>query len=151
MKLQSPMFVQGETLPEECLKCGGHSPAFEWSNPPELTGSFVLLCDDPDAEGGTRSLWALYNLPADMRALAAGIADEFTPMKGSSHGLNENGNCRYDGPEPSCHPRRVYFRLYALDGRISLKAGAARGQLRRAMEGRVLAEAHMTTMVPCSR
>ncbi|MFV0422455.1 YbhB/YbcL family Raf kinase inhibitor-like protein [Oleidesulfovibrio sp.] len=151
MKLHCPAFVQGETLPEEMLASGGISPALEWDNAPEGTGSFVILCDDPDAEGGTRTLWMIYNLPADMRTLEAGVIDDFTPMKGASHGLNENGKCRYDGPEPSCHPRRVHFRLYALDKRLPLKAGAARGQLLRAMEGHVIAEARITGLVECRR
>jgi Raf kinase inhibitor-like YbhB/YbcL family protein len=147
MKLKSPIFEQGELLPAANPQHGGESPPLAWEDVPEGTASFVLLCDDPDADGGTATLWMLYNLPADLRSLVAGIADDFAPLKGAAHGINTRGNCRYDAPQPSCHPRRVYYRLYALDSRLSLKAGIARGQLVRAMEGHIISEACLTTVV----
>jgi phosphatidylethanolamine-binding protein (PEBP) family uncharacterized protein len=44
-------------------------------------------------------------------------------------------------PTQSC-PRRYFFRLYALDRKTSLKAGASKAELERAMKGHhTLAEA----------
>jgi Raf kinase inhibitor-like YbhB/YbcL family protein len=47
----------------------------------------------------------------------------------------------YNGPNP---PRgkahRYYFKVYALDKKLALKAGATKKQLLKAMKGHILAE-----------
>lgn len=51
-------------IPSEFM-CDGEdsSPPLEWSSPPAGTRSFVLLCDDPDALGGTWHHWGAYDIP----------------------------------------------------------------------------------------
>ena len=81
MRLESPAFTEGSKIPA-IYTCDGEdaSPPLHWSDPPHGTHSFVLLCDDPDAPGGTWHHWAAYNIPVHTRALAKD-ASEFDPRK----------------------------------------------------------------------
>ena len=44
---------------------------------------------------------------------------------------------------PPGKPHRYYFKLYAVDGPLSLRRGAAKADVERAMEGHVLASAQL--------
>jgi len=69
MQLRSSAFPDGTTIPRR-FTCDGTdlSPPLDWSDAPETTRSFVLLCDDPDAPAGTWRHWAAYDIPADRAA-----------------------------------------------------------------------------------
>ena len=62
MRLSSSAFPDGAAIPRR-LTCDGEnlSPPLEWSDAPAETRSFVLLCDDPDAPGGTFHHWAAFD------------------------------------------------------------------------------------------
>jgi Raf kinase inhibitor-like YbhB/YbcL family protein len=64
MKLVSSAFADGAAIPRR-FTCDGEnlSPPLQWSDAPAGTRSFALLCDDPDAPGGTWHHWAAYDLP----------------------------------------------------------------------------------------
>nr|WP_128916208.1 YbhB/YbcL family Raf kinase inhibitor-like protein [Bradyrhizobium nanningense] len=53
MRLLSKAFADGSAIPRR-FTCDGDnvSPPLEWSDAPQGTRSYVLLCDDPDAPGG---------------------------------------------------------------------------------------------------
>ena len=81
MKLESLKFADGETVPIECVYggCGGGnvSPDLSWSDAPEGTKSFALLCHDPDAPTGTGFYhWTMWNIPASATGLAAGAGNK---------------------------------------------------------------------------
>ncbi|MHC4429907.1 MAG: YbhB/YbcL family Raf kinase inhibitor-like protein, partial [Planctomycetota bacterium] len=65
-RLTSPAFDDGTRIPIR-FACEGEdiSPALDWTEAPAGTLSYALLCDDPDAPGGTWHHWALYDIPAD--------------------------------------------------------------------------------------
>ena len=65
---------------------------------------------------------------------------------GGAHGKNDFGELGWGGPAPPRgHGVHHYeFRLYALDAKVGLPAGAGRGELETAMKGHVLAEAKLT-------
>jgi len=50
----------------------------------------------------------------------------------------------YGGPcPPPGKPHRYLFKLYALDAKLNLKAGATKADVERAMQGHILAQAEL--------
>ncbi len=143
MKVESPVFKEGEVIPTKHT-CDGIdvSPPISWSNVPEGTKSFVLIMDDPDAPIGTFTHWVIYDIPADVRDLEEGIprADQVGVAK---QGINDFGFVGYGGP---CPPKghgyhRYYFKVYALDiETLGLPAKATRKQVEERMKGHILGE-----------
>ena len=143
-ELTSTAFGSEETIPRR-YSCDGEdiSPALQWSNPPQDTQSFALICDDPDAPGSTWIHWVIYNLPAETRALAEAIPSGAELADGSRHGRNSWGELGYGGPCPPSGTHRYFFKLYALDTVLNLASGASKAQLLQAMEGRILAQTEL--------
>lgn len=116
MRLSSPAFSDGAAIPR-IHTCDGQdvSPPFDWHDPPAETRSFVLLCDDPDAPGGTWHHWAAYDIPTALTALPQGAAQE-ADLHGFKQGVNDFQRSGYGGPcPPHRHGRhRYHFRLLAL-------------------------------------
>ena len=84
IKLTSPVFDQGWMIPGRFTGEGMDvSPALEWSDAPEDTGAYAIICHDPDAPLvtglGTYGFvhWVLYNIPADVNQLDEGT-DQYT-------------------------------------------------------------------------
>lgn len=143
-ELTSEAFAQGESIPRK-YSCDGDdiSPPLSWSDPPEGTESFALICDDPDAPVGTWVHWVVFNIPAEKRALQENIPAQDRLSDGSLHGRNSWRRRDYGGPCPPRGTHRYFFKLYALDTMLDLEAGAKKKQVLRAMEGHVLAQAEL--------
>lgn len=145
MKLTSTAFAEGKPIPRKHT-CEGEdvSPPLSWSDAPAGAKSFALICDDPDAPVGTWVHWVAWNIPASVTAL-----DENTPKQdaipgGGQQGRNDFKRTGYGGPcPPPGKPHRYFFKLYALDAELDLAAGATKADLERAMQGHILAEAHL--------
>ena len=88
--------------------------------------------------------WVLYELASDTRKLPEGAPKNPRLSNGGLQGRNDFGKTGYNGP---CPPRgsahRYFFKLYALDSQTSLKAGATKAELERAMNGHILAQAQI--------
>lgn len=131
------------------------SPPLSWTDVPKGTQSFVLICDDPDAPSPRRPAlepwvhWVIFNIPASMPGLAAGISRKPEPAEvpGARQGVNSwpSDNVGYLGPAPppGSGQHRYFFNLYALDTELDLKAGVSKKQLVQAMSGHILAEAQL--------
>jgi Raf kinase inhibitor-like YbhB/YbcL family protein len=63
--------------------------------------------------------------------------------QGTLQGTNDFKKQRYGGPCPPSGTHRYFFKLYALDASLPLKAGATKAQLEEAMKGHVLAQAEL--------
>ena len=110
--------------------------------------------------------WVMADIPADVRAIEAGSCSDGISVHGKTapagpagarQGLNDYtgwfaGNAEmggdylgYDGPYPppnDSRPHRYFFRLFALDvPALELPARFGAGEVLRAMQGHVLAEA----------
>jgi Raf kinase inhibitor-like YbhB/YbcL family protein len=169
---------------EPCALSANRNPHLAWDEVPEGTKSFALICVDPDAPSrgddvniAGRSVsallprtefyhWAVADLPADLREIAAGSASDGVTVRGKSaapiagsgrQGINDytgwfasdadmrGDYCGYDGPCPPFNdeiPHRYFFRLFALDvPHLELPENFTASQLLKAIKGHVLAEA----------
>ena len=145
--LSSPAFEAGGGIPVR-YTCDGKSlsPPLRWSHAPEGTRSFALICDDPDAVkvvGYTFIHWVIFNVPASADSLGEGVPPKPGLADGSRQGKNSTSRIGYIGPCPPQGDHRYFFRLYALDAVLDLEPGVSAEQLRKAMEGHVLARAEL--------
>ncbi len=144
-RIASTAFSEGEFIPSR-FTCNGEdiSPALRWTAPPNGTRSFILIVEDPDAPGGVWTHWVVYNLPAQARAMPENVPMQETLPTGGLQGLNSFGHIGYGGPcPPPGNPHHYFFRLYALDTTLSLKAGASKAEVLGAAKGHFLGEAQL--------
>jgi len=147
MVLTSTAFGDGERIPE-LYTCDGAdiSPPLRWSGVPAGTRSFAILCDDPDAPGGTWTHWAAFDIGAD----ADRLRESFPKGSRVDHvrqALTDFGRTGYGGP---CPPRghgvhHYHFRILALDvERLDLPARATFEDVAEAAEPHMLEQATLT-------
>jgi Raf kinase inhibitor-like YbhB/YbcL family protein len=133
LAISSPAFHAGGTIPAD-YACSGRdvSPALHWSHAPRGTRSFALRLDDPDAPGGTFTHWTVWNIPAQAHGIATGYRSKF-------QGRNSFGRIGYSGPcPPAGSTHRYVFRLYALNGTLTLPRGESPDRFASALRGHVL-------------
>lgn len=191
MKIRSDSFANGAPIPPDFALGardgergfgGNRNPHLAWSEVPAGTRAFALLCIDTDAPTdpalvangdvdipvvhprGDFVHWAVADIPADVREIAAGSCSDGVTRGGKGMGRDAGGQrglndytgwfagdagmggdwYGYDGPYPPPHDARVhryFFRLFALDAPLQLPAGFSAADVQRAMHGHVLAEA----------
>jgi len=144
-QISSAAFSANEMIPKK-FTCQGQdvSPQLSWSGAPAGTKTFVLIVDDPDAPAGTWVHWVLYNLPASAKELPEGVEKQETVLVGALQGRNDFRKVGYGGPcPPAGKPHRYFFKLYALDTALSLKAEAGKAEVERALKGHVLGQAEL--------
>jgi len=142
LRLEIEAFADGRPIPARYTADGEDvSPALSWTGVPPKARSLALICEDPDAPRGNWVHWVLYDIEPSVTSLPEAVAAVPTLGAAGTHGKNDFGKPGYGGPAPPSGTHRYFFRLYALDGALSLPPGATVAQLRRAMEGHILAEA----------
>lgn len=144
-QISSTAFAGSQMIPKK-FTCDGPdvSPELSWQDAPAGTKSFALIMDDPDAPAGTWVHWVLYNIPADAKELAEGVTKQEQLADGALQGGNDFRKIGYGGPcPPPGKPHRYYFKLYALDAKLDLKAGASKADVERAMKEHVLGETQL--------
>ena len=141
--LKSSAFAPGAEIPKKhTCEAADVSPALEWSEAPARTVSFALIMDDPDAPAGTWVHWVLSNLPASVHELPEAVAKQDQLGDRTRQGRNSFRKIGYNGPcPPPGKPHRYFFRLYALDEKLDLAAGASSSDLQEAMKGHVIGQA----------
>jgi Raf kinase inhibitor-like YbhB/YbcL family protein len=142
--LSSTDFEHKAAIPVK-FSCKGEdiSPQLQWKDTPQGTMSFALIVDDPDAPSGTWIHWVYYNIPAGINQLPQGIKRDKELSDGSRNGTNSWGKVGYNGPCPPAGQHRYFFKLYALDAVLDLKAGATKPELLKAMQGHILGLAEL--------
>lgn len=145
-KVSSSAFEEGEKIPAKYTSDGENvSPPLSWTGLPTDTKSIAIICEDPDAPGGTWVHWVFYNLPPTPSNLPENISTAEALPNGARQGVNDFKRTGYNGPAPP-HGKehRYYFRVYALDTLLTLKPKATKADLTHAMQGHILAQAeHM--------
>ncbi|MGD8780923.1 MAG: YbhB/YbcL family Raf kinase inhibitor-like protein [Ignavibacteria bacterium] len=144
MKITSTAFDEGAMIPRK-YTCDDIdiSPPLQWSNEPEGTKVFAIICDDPDAPMGTWVHWVLYNLPADTNKLPEDIPPVEILPNGAKQGRNDMRKIGYGGPCPPGGTHRYYFKIYALAEELNIEPGCTKSELLKAMEGKILSEGQL--------
>ncbi len=142
ISMSAEAFKDGGNIPA-VYTCDGRniSPTLTWSGIPAGTKSIALIVDDPDAPRGTFVHWVLFNIPPDARGLPEAMPETKTLKDGSRQGNTSYGEAGYGGPcPPPGKPHRYYFKVYALDTKLDLPAGAIKADVEKAMNGHILAK-----------
>jgi Raf kinase inhibitor-like YbhB/YbcL family protein len=137
IELRSAAFNDHTLIPDRYSAEGDNiSPPLEWSQPPDGTEELALVCEDPDAPGGTFVHWVLSGIPAGSRGMEQGTVPD-----GAVAGRNDFGELGWGGPRPPVgdDSHRYFFRLYAADRPLGLREGATAADLRSALDGHELA------------
>lgn len=125
MKLSCTAFGDGESIPEKHTAYADNiQPAFSWTDAPEGTKSFALICHDPDAPLVTPDgkygyvHWVLYNIPGDVTEVHENCSDY-------TCGTNNSETQEYFGPRaPQGHGlHRYFFWVLALDIETDFEPG----------------------------
>lgn len=147
LTLSSTAFEEGATIPVKHTCDGADaSPPLAWTGAPPDTATFALIADDPDAPAGTWVHWVLYDLPGATTRLPENVpkAETLPDLGGALQGRTDFRRPGYGGPCPPPGPaHRYFFKLYALDAPLRLKAGATKGDVEAAMKGHVRGKAQL--------
>lgn len=141
--LLSDSFNHNGMIPAQ-YTCDGEniSPELHWINPPPSTKSFALIVDDPDAPGKVWVHWIVFNIPATMQSLAAGVKQENTFIYGiTDFYYMKHSGWQYGGPCPPSGKHHYHFTLYALDTMLNLPQDTEKDDLLNAMQGHIISKA----------
>jgi Raf kinase inhibitor-like YbhB/YbcL family protein len=144
MKLMSSAFAEGQRIPRP-YTCDGVnvSPPLEWSGVPKTAQTLAIIAEDPDAPAGTWVHWVLYNLPAANIGMVENLTQDEKLKAGGFQGKNDFEKIGYGGPCPPSGTHRYFFKIYAIDTELSLKAGATKADVENAMAGHVVSQAQL--------
>jgi len=137
IQLRSPSFSDRAPMPNRLARNGeNHSPALDWSDVPDDAAELALICEDPDAPGGTFVHWVVAGIDPQM----SGVREGELPS-GAVVGENSFGDVDYDGPmpPPGDGPHRYVFHLYATKEPLGFKNGDSADTLRSALQRNELA------------
>jgi Raf kinase inhibitor-like YbhB/YbcL family protein len=133
MRISSTAFEDGGTIPDQYSKEGGNQkPPLCFEDVPAGTQSLALIVDDPDAPQGTFTHWLAYNIPPATREMGGNTSVVM------QQAWNDYGQADYGGPRPPSGEHRYFFKLYALDDRISMPRGSSRLDVEEAILGHVI-------------
>lgn len=145
LQLSSSAFEQGAEIPKK-YTCEGDnvSPPLRWRDPPPGTRSYLLVCHDPDAPGGTFRHWAAHEIPTERLELKEGDGNERS--EGLEQAVNGFGKAAYGGPcPPEGHGVHHYhFRLMALsEPSLPVASDASCAEVEAVAEPHIIAEAEL--------
>jgi len=146
IEVVSSAFQEGGAIPiQYTCDDANISPPLRWGGIPKNSQSLAVICEDPDAPSGTFVHWVIFNLPPIVSDLSEAVpTTEDLVESGAVQGRNDFNNIGYDGPcPPPGKAHRYFFRLYALDTKLEIDAGASRREFERAANGHILAEGHL--------
>jgi len=139
MKITSSAFQEGANIPSK-FTCDGSdaNPALRFEQIPAEAKSLVLIVDDPDAPSGLFTHWLAWNIDPKITEFA-----ENSAPSNAVQGRNDFGKSGYGGPCPPSGTHRYFFKIFALDQMLDLKAGAKRAEVEAAMRGHVIGQGEL--------
>ncbi len=144
--LKSNAFEEGGMIPRK-YTCQGDdtSPQLSWTINEDVrsyVSTYAIICEDPDAPGGSFIHWVIFNIPASLHGLAESLPKERILSIGAKQGVNNFGKIGYGGPcPPALH--RYFFKIYALDAELKLDAGIEKKDLEKAMQGHIVGKGQL--------
>ena len=144
IQVTSVAFQQGQPIPRQYTCAGVNiSPPLEWSGLPKTARTIAIVVNDPDAPGGSWIHWVLYNVPADNIGFVENVPVSETLKAGGFQGKNDFGKIGYGGPCPPSGTHRYFFKLYAVDAELPLKADATWPELEKALDDHVVGQGQL--------
>lgn len=139
MQLTSQAFKNNEKIPAK-YTCNGQniSPPLKFDQIPENTQTLALIVDDPDAPSGTWVHWIIFNIDPKTTEIS-----ENSSPKTATQGTNSFGKAAYGGACPPSGTHRYFFKLYALDTKLTLDQTAKKPDLEAAIQSHALAYAEL--------
>ena len=140
LTISSPEFKAGGSIPSKftCDAPQAVNPPLVFSGVPPKTQALVLIMDDPDVPktmipSGEFVHWLVWDIAPTSKGIAEGQG---------TGGINGTGKAGYMGPCPPDKSHRYFFKLYAVDQKITgdIKNKA---ELEKAMEGHILQKAEL--------
>ncbi|GAB1257796.1 YbhB/YbcL family Raf kinase inhibitor-like protein [Aurantivibrio plasticivorans] len=131
MQVHSTAFANGTDIAKQFSTEGDDvSPPLAWTDAPEGTKGFAVICHDPDAPlisaNGTYGFvhWVHYNIPGNVSELPENC-------KAHTDGKNDFGNVAYGGPmPPDGHgTHHYYFWVIALKEETQFEPGLTMWEL----------------------
>jgi Raf kinase inhibitor-like YbhB/YbcL family protein len=141
LQVTSSAFPANGAIPSKYTCDGqGMNPPLAFTGIPAKTQSLVLIVDDPDVPrnlmpSGVFDHWLIWDLAADSKGMAEGAPE-------AKRGLNGTGQQGYMGPCPPDREHRYFFKLYALDTKLTARI-ASKQDLESAMKGHILEQAEL--------
>lgn len=142
MRIKSPAFEEGKEIPQ-VYTCQGKNinPPLEFYDIPESAKSLVLIMDDPDAPNGTFLHWLAWNISPNISKFDEGIVP-----KEIEQGLNGAGKKGYLGPCPPSGTHRYFFKLYAINKKLSVYPGVTKKELEHEINNSLIEKAQLIGM-----
>jgi Raf kinase inhibitor-like YbhB/YbcL family protein len=139
IKISSSAFDHKGLMPSK-YTCDGIdvNPLLALDNIPSGAKSLALIVDDPDAPRGMWVHWVVWNIDPGTEE----IKENSVPA-GANQGTNDFGKRDYGGPCPPSGTHRYFFKLYALDTKLSLGPDTTKAALEAAMKGHIIAQAEI--------
>ena len=151
LTVTSPAFAAGQPIPPRYTADGRNdSPPLAWSQVPDGTKSFAIVCEDRDAGNPPPFVhWVVYNIPPDVSSVPEALpfeSDQKMPesLASATQGVSGFRRPFYRGPAPP--PGKLhhyYFAVYALDLAPELTNGLTRDELLDAIKGHVLGKGEL--------
>ena len=140
MRITSSAFANNESIPAKFTCDGaGMNPALQFSGVPAAAKSLALIVEDPDVPknlkaDGLFEHWLMWDIAPDSKGFAEGAG------KG---GINETGSAGFMGPCPPDREHRYFFKLFALDVKLTGAKISTKADLDKAMAGHVIGQAEL--------
>lgn len=141
MQITSPAFENQGVIPQKYTCEGeGTQPPLTIADVPAGTEALALIVDDPDAPAGLFTHWLVWNIEPEITTI-----EEDVTWEGAIEGDNSAGQLGWMAPCPpgdtGAHHYR--FQLYALSSPLTVKEGAKRSEVEKAIEEVEIARAEL--------
>ncbi len=140
MKITSTAFENNSPIPKK-YTCDGENinPPLAFEDLPDTAKTLVLIVEDPDAPSKTWVHWILYNISPNVKFINEGSAPS-----NAKQALTDSGEPKYSGPCPPSGTHRYFFKLYALDEKLTdMPDFTDKPIVEEAMEGHIVGSAEL--------